>query len=134
MKQHILFLRRGCILPDEVNLRQEPFSEGWAEATETLATDLDARIRSAGWYFVWTEDSHSSQGLGRTPESAIHRALARALKEVKGRFNAAELGSIRITRNPGFRIARVTLHARQIQRQTSLDRAEEMHLQHSRVI
>jgi len=129
VKQHTLFLGKGCILSDGLDLPQEPFSEGWTEATETTTSELDARIRSAGWHFVWIEDSHSSRGLGRTPETAIHRGLVRALKEVKGRFNAAEVGPLHIARYPGFRMASVTLHTRQIQMQTSLDRADRMDIQ-----
>lgn len=128
MKQHTVFLREGCILPDRFNLHQQPFCEGWAEAVGPLVTELDASIRDAGWHFMWIESSHSSRALGRTPESAIHRALVHALEAMKGRFNAAELGSLKVTACLGFQMAKVTLHARHIQKQTSLDRAEERRL------
>ena len=121
MKINTIFLRDGCILPSQFALRQEPFSKGWAEAIGTVATELDARIRSVGWHFMWLADSYSSQALGRTAETAIHRALARTLPAVRGRFNAAELGSVHVTSFAGFHMARVTVHARQIQRQASLN-------------
>jgi|SRR6185437_4449505 len=121
MNLRAVFLRTGCILPDQFALRQEPFSNGWTEAIGTVATELDAAIRSVGWHFMWIVDSHGSRAFGRTAEIAIHRALVRALKEVKDRFNAAELDSVHITRLPGFRIARIRVEARQIQRQTSLN-------------
>ena len=57
----------------------------------------------------------------QTAETAIHRALVRALPGVNKRFNAAELDSIHVTSFPGFRIARVTVQARQIQSQASLN-------------
>jgi hypothetical protein len=116
-----IFLRDGCILPSEFALRQEPFSKGWAAAMETVASDLDARIRGVGWHFMWLADSHSSRALGRTAEAAIHRALARTLPAVRGRFNAAELDSVHVRSFAGFHIASVTVHARQIQRQASLN-------------
>jgi hypothetical protein len=125
MNQHAMFLRIGIILPQPFDLRQTPFCAGWTEATDNLVAELDARVRKAGWHFVWIEGSHASRGLGRSPETATHRALVRALKKVKGRFNAAELGSIAITSLLGFQMARVTIHARQIQEATSLDRPEE---------
>lgn len=94
---------------------------GWAEAMGTAATELDARIRGVGWHFMWLADSYSSQAIGRTAETAIHRALARTLPAVKGRFNAAELDSVQVISFAGFHIARVTIHARQIQREASLN-------------
>jgi hypothetical protein len=64
--------------------------------------------------------SYSRRGFGRTARTAINNAIALAFNEVKVRFNAAELGSISVSKYPGFQIARVTLHARQIQKQASL--------------
>ena len=116
-----MFLREGCILPSQFALRQEPFSSGWAEAIGTAATELDERIRIVGWHFMWLADSYSSQALGRTAETAIHRALARVLPLVSGRFNAAELDSVQVKSLAGFHIARVAVNARQIQRQASLN-------------
>ncbi len=121
MKVNTVFLRNECALPSQFDLLQEPFCNGWTEAIGTAASELDERIRIAGWHFMWLADSHSSQALGRTAEAAIHRALARALPVVKGRFNAAELGSIHVTNFPGFRLARVSVQARQIQSQASLN-------------
>ena len=121
MKINTIFLRDGCILPSQFTLLHEPFSKGWAEAMGTVATELDARIRSVGWHFMWLADSYSSQALGSTAETAIRCALARALPGVNKRFNAAELDSVHVVTFPGFRIARVTVQARQIQSQASLN-------------
>ena len=129
MKPHTVFLRSGCILPDRFDLRQEPFCDGWTETLGAPVSEVDARIRKAGWHFMWITDSHTSRGLGSTPEIAIHRALVRALGRVKGRFNAAELESCEVTSCLGLRIARIELHTRHIQKQTSLDSAEETQLQ-----
>lgn len=128
MKLHTVFLREECILPDRFDLCREPFCEDWTVVNGLLVSELDTRIRDAGWHFMWIADPHSSRGLGRTPETAIRRALVRGLKTVKGRFNAAELASIQITNCLGLQIARVTLDTRHIQKQTSLDSAEESRL------
>jgi hypothetical protein len=116
-----IFLRDGCTLPSEFVLRREPFSKGWAAAMGTVASELDAAIRGVGWHFMWLADSHSSRALGRTAETAIYRALTRALPAVRERFNAAELDSVRVTSFAGLHIARVTVHARQIQRHALLN-------------
>jgi hypothetical protein len=128
MKLDTVFLREGCILPDRLELLQEPFSKGWAEAVGIEAAELDAGIRGAGWHLMWIADSHSFWGIGRTPEAAIHRALVRALGKVEARFNAAELAWFQMRGRLGFQIANVTLHARQIQRDVSLDSAEDIRL------
>ena len=121
MKINTIFLRNECVLPSQFNLLREPFSRGWAEAIGTAAFELDAAIRGVGWHFMWLADSYSSQALARTVEAAIHRALARALPGVNRRFNAAEVDSIHVANFLGFRIARVTVQARQIQSQASLN-------------
>jgi hypothetical protein len=126
---HTVFLREGCILPDRFDLCKEPFCIGWTVAKGILASELDACIRNAGWHFMWMTDSHSSRGLGRTPEIATHRAVVSALKEVKGRFNAAELGSIRFTNCLGLKMASVTLHVRHIQKHASLAMAVDSRLE-----
>lgn len=112
MKITTMFLRNGCTLPSQFALRQKPFSRGWAEAMGTASAELDARIRRAGWHFMWLADSYSSQAFGRTAETAIHRALARTLPAVRARFNAAELDSVDVRSFAGFHLARVTVNAR----------------------
>jgi hypothetical protein len=121
VKINTVFLRDECTLPSQFDLLQEPFSRGWAEATGTKASELDTAIRGVGWHFMWLADSYSSRALGRTAETAIHRALAHVLPGVNKRFNAAELDSVHLMNFPGFRIARVTVQARQIQSQASLN-------------
>ncbi|MGA7343122.1 MAG: hypothetical protein WBE72_14085 [Terracidiphilus sp.] len=129
MNLHTVFLRETCVLPGRFHLTTEPFCKGWSAATWVVVSELDTSIRGAGWHFMWITDSHSFRGVGRTAETAIHRALVRALKEVKGRFNAAELSSFQISNCLGLQIARVTLDTRHIQKQASLDSAAESRLQ-----
>ena len=121
-----MFLRKGCILPDGFTLRQERFSETWMSIEDMTSAVLDERVRNAGWHFMWLEDACSSGGVGRTAASAIEKAIGSALAQIKGRFNVAELDSIRVSRYPGFQIARITLHTRHIQQQASLGLIDEM--------
>jgi len=74
---------------------------------------------------MWVSRSCSRRGYGWTEETATQRALDRALKGIAERFNAAEFDSLRVTRLLGFYIANVTMEARQIQQNTSLDIEEE---------
>jgi hypothetical protein len=124
---HSIFLRSGCILPDRVDPPRESFCDNWAHVEGIEASDFDVIIRRAGWHFMWVHGSCSRRGYGLTEESAIHRALARSLRGITRRFNAAEFDSLRIKRFPGFYIANVTMEARQIQQNTSLDVVDEGH-------
>lgn len=124
---HSIFLRTRCILPDRVNPLKESFCGSWDQVERIEASDFDVMIRRAGWHFMWVQGSCSRRAYGSTEEKATHRALARALRGIAGRFNAAEFGSLRITRFPGFYIANVTMEARQIQQNTSLDIVDDVH-------
>lgn len=128
MMNNTVFLRTECILPEDIQLRQEELSADWKAVIGTLVTDLDNRIRRAGWHFMWMLNSHSSRCFGGTEDAAIHRALVHALRKVQLRFNAAELDDVQVTKYPYFRMAKVTLHARQIQKKALSDWLEEINL------
>jgi hypothetical protein len=121
-----MFLRTDCLLPDGMGLIQKQFGEKWMAVENATAATLDVRIRNAGWHFMCLQTSHSRVGIGRTAESATGKAMALALKQTEGRFNAAELGLVKVTRYPGFHVARATLHTRQIQQHASLGLVDEM--------
>lgn len=129
MKLHSVFLRKGCILPDRLDPLQTAVGDNWSLVEAILAPVFDTMIRQAGWHFMCIQGSCSGKGLGRTQEQATQRALARALRGVRRRFNGAELEFVQVTKYPGFHIANVTLQPRQIQQQTSFDIAGEMHPQ-----
>ncbi len=65
-------------------------------------------------------EAYSCLAFGRTAESARRRAITLALTKVKMSFNAAELGLVRFTKYPGFQVAKIILHTRQIQQHASL--------------
>lgn len=116
-----MFLREACTLPDQFVLHQERFCQNWMLVEDLDAAALDAKIRSAGWHFMWMLGSNCRRGCGRTPDGAVHRALERALKMTARKCNASELDSFLVKKYPGFYIAKVTLHPRRIQHLTSLD-------------
>ncbi len=126
VKLNAMFLRTGCILPDGIGLIQRRFGENWMSVENATAATLDVGIRNAGWHFMCLQTAHSRLGIGRTAESATNKAMALALKQTEGRFNAAELGAVKVTRFPGLYVARATLHTRQIQQRASLGLVDEM--------
>jgi hypothetical protein len=123
-----MFLRTGCELPVAVSLLQRNFCDSWMSADGMTSSVLDLAVRKAGWHFIWLVAPHSSFGIGQTAESATSSAVVLALKNIEQRFNAAELCSVKVTKYPGFRVARVTLHPRQIQPNVSLGLADEITL------
>lgn len=125
MTPHTVFLRAGCVLPEGIGLLQKPFGRRWALVQGIAAASLDRKIRAAGWHFMWLQDSASRRGLGFTDEAAIRSALAHALSQLRERFNAAEIESLQVAHYPGFRVARVGLQPRHIQRRALLDSVNE---------
>jgi len=121
VKLHSVFLRNQCILPDRMDLLREPCGEDWMLADEITALEFYSLIRERGWHFMWVHGSCSRRGLGPTQEVATEHALARALKGVARRFNAAELVDVQATKVAGFHIARVTLEPRELEQYSSLD-------------
>jgi hypothetical protein len=126
VKLSAMFLRTDCILPEGMGLVQRRFGEKWMSVDNVTSATLDARVRNAGWHFMYLQIAHSHIGIGRTAESATSKAMALALKQTDGRFNAAELGLVKVTRYPGFHVARATLHTRQIQQHASLGLVDQM--------
>jgi hypothetical protein len=129
VKLHSVFLRSSCVLPHSLDPLREPFGENWTHVEEIAAPDLDRMIRQAGWHFIMVSGAFFRRGFARTQEEAIHRALARALKAVARRCNAAEFNSVQVTEFAGFHIANVIVQPRQIRQYTSLDVSDERHPQ-----
>jgi hypothetical protein len=121
-----MFLRAGCTLPNGLDLKQVQFGNSWMSVENAANTALDAAVRKAGWHFMWIVNACSRFGFGRTGASAAKRAITRALEQTQARFNAAELGSIKMSQYPGFQIARATLLTRHIQERASLGLIDEM--------
>jgi hypothetical protein len=126
---HSVFLRSGCILPDRLNFRRQPYGDGWSVVEEFPALIFDTMVRQAGWHFIWLQGACSRWGFGLSQEVAFRRGLLRALGGVSKRFNAAELDSIQFTQYPGFQIAIVTVQPLQIQESAKINNAAEQHQQ-----
>jgi hypothetical protein len=116
----------GCVLPNGLHLIQKPFDTKWMSVENAAPAQLDLAVREAGWHFMWIESACSRLGCGRTDEAASNRAITRALTQTKARFNAAELGLLRVSRYLGFRVAKATLHTRHIQERASLGLIDEL--------
>ena len=112
-------------MPPHFGLAPQPCADNWTLRDDTGSPVLDTMIPQAGWHFVWVRGFYSHSGVGRSRDGAIHRALARVLKGLKMRFNAAELESVQVSSYPFFHIAKVTVQACHIQKHASLEQAVE---------
>ncbi len=121
MKLHCIFLRNGCILPSCLDPLREAFGKDWTHVEGVSSSGFDTMIRHAGWHFIWLRGSWSRMGCARTLEAAIDRALARALRAVTKRGNAAEFASVYVTELLGFLISIVTVQSRQIQEHSLME-------------
>ena len=126
VKLNAMFIRTDCILPDGMGLIQTRFGEKWMSVENATATTLDIKIRNAGWHFMFLQTAHSRVGIGRTAESATSKAMTLALGQTEGRFNAAELGLVKVSRYLGFHVARATIYTRHIQQHAFLGLVDEM--------
>ena len=121
-----IFFRVGSILPHGLHLKQRTFDKKWMVAENAAPAHLDLAVRDAGWHFMWIDSACSRLGCGRTDEAATHRAIARALSHTRTRFNAAELGSVQVSRYMGLHVAKATLHTRHIQKNGWLSQVDEI--------
>jgi hypothetical protein len=126
VKPPAIFLRVGCVLPNGLHLKQKPFDTAWTTVENAAPAQLDLAVRDAGWHFMWIESACSHFGCGGTDKAAITRAITRSLTHTPTRFNAAELGSVRVSSYLGLHVAKVTLHARHIQQGASPGPTGEM--------
>ena len=116
-------------MPPGLALIQEPFCESWMSLENITTAALQIKVRNAGWYFTLLAEAHSCLGIDQTIESACNKAIALALNKVQQRFSVAELSLLKITKYPGFHIARVVLQTLQIEQHVSLRPVDEMPLQ-----
>lgn len=83
-------------------------------AGDISAVGMDAKLRESGWHFRWILAGFSRHGYGTTEAAAVAHAITCALRHIRAEFNVAEVDQIQVSNYGGFRIARVTAHARQI--------------------
>jgi hypothetical protein len=116
MKLNSVFLRTGCILPNQLVPLRQPVDDNWTRVEDLPGYVFNTMIRQAGWRLMRIENFCTRSGFGTSQQDAISRALTRALEAVAQRFNAAELFSVQVASHLGIHFSTVTLQPRQIQR------------------
>jgi len=121
VKLHSVFLRKGCALPANFDLLQEPCGKNWTLLEEIGAHTFDTMVHQAGWNFLYGRPSCSRIGVGRGPDAAARHALTRALKGIPAHLSAAELQSVQVAKHLGLHIATVVLQPRHVLHYSSFD-------------
>jgi hypothetical protein len=111
-----VYLRRQCQLPPNIDLQQNSVDEDWNAVADISGWDLNDRVLEQGWHCIWVSGQYSRVGIGRSPETAASKAVLATLHAVPPSWNAAEIDSISIASYMAFSVAKVTIHARQIQK------------------
>lgn len=114
-----VLLRVRAEMPQGLTLAADGFREGWNRLRTRNAKGLERKLKACRWHFIPDKPMMAS-GTGQTPQDAIARALDHALAEVGPEQNAIEVGEIQSTQYPWFWLARVSIHAFQIQKSEEL--------------
>lgn len=120
-----VLLRERVALPDRFKLVTEEFCEGWDFVRSGDGHWLDKKIRRCGWHFIRSAEGSSKSGIGQTPQEAIASALESTLRCVSRRFNAAEVGHIKLKEYRWFVFATVRAYPYQIQKSAILSVSEQ---------
>jgi hypothetical protein len=131
VKLNAMFLPTGCILPDGMGLIQTRFGENGMSVENATAATLDMGSECGVELHVPADRAFTCWHRSR-PHRLPPRRWLSPLSRPRGRFNAADLGVVNVTRYRGFHVARATLHTRQIQQHASLGLVDEMVLRQIR--
>lgn len=129
LKIGIVFVHTDMFIPDSVSVQRETFCFDWQMITNLSGDDLDRRIRSDGWNFMFMGGALRSTSWGSWSGTAIRCAAIRVLKKVRAtKLNTFEITAIRARRFLGIPYVIVIGHPRHIQKGTVLQNiAERIH-------
>jgi len=120
-----VLVREQIELPVGFKLATEEFREGWNFVRSSDAKRLKKKIHTQGWNFIKIADGALRSGVGDTSQEAIASALKLALRNVNGRFNAAEVKHIELTHYPWFFLARVKVNSYRVQQGAMLQAMDQ---------
>jgi hypothetical protein len=124
-----ILIKDGTLLPTSLHIESEPCVPGWKLVTQLDGYELGRVVEKAGWAFFYNAAEVKAGAFGTNGPKMARRAIARILKNPKlERFNCLEiskgssLGSVRF---PGIWYVTVSAHARHIQQDLFLFRAQD---------
>jgi hypothetical protein len=114
-----IFLRKRCLTPEGMSLRLTTVDSVW-DSVDMSEREFTTAIESHGWHCMWLTGRFSRVSVGRTAETATSKVMKAGLDALSTSFNAAEVDLLRVATYRGFSVARVTIHARHVQREATL--------------
>lgn len=110
---HVL-IRTSARLPKHMGLSGTLLNQGWMLLSENVHS-FDSKVRTADWHFFSITEEKRACAVARRMEDAVARALRRALRRIKGRYNAAEICEIQQWSIAGLSFCRVSVATRHVQ-------------------
>jgi hypothetical protein len=111
------------LITRSLNLSSQPYMGAWGVLT---TTDLELRIREAGWQFFFMAAAVNARVYGSVSPNSIKRALKQIFAKVRRQdFNCLQVVGIRQGRFLGVPYTNVCVHSRHIQQGFLLQTDEE---------
>jgi hypothetical protein len=111
------------LITRSLNLSSQPYLGAWGILT---TTDLELRIREAGWQFFFLAEAVNARVYGSVSPDSIKRALKQIFSKVRRQdFNCLQVVSIQQRKFLGVPYTTVCVHSRHIQQGFLLQSDEE---------
>jgi hypothetical protein len=121
VKQGSVFIRRGTLTPESLELESEEAGEGWDRVRNREAGGLDLALRDVGWHMVYIAERVHGFAFGLVGQNTIRTAAASLLRKLRPQmFNCVEVIGITARHFAGVPYVHVIGCARHIQRSSEI--------------
>ena len=116
VKQGSVFIRRGTVTPESLELESEDIGEGWDCVRNSEAGGLDLSLRGVGWHMMYIADRIHGFAFGLVGQNTIRTAAASLLRKLRPQmFNSVEIIGVTAQHFAGVPYVHVIGCARHIQ-------------------
>ena len=116
VKQGSVFIRRGTVTPESLELESEEIGEGWDRVRNSEASGLDLSLRGVGWHMIYIADRIHGFAFGPIGQNTICTAAASLLRKLRPQmFNSVEIIGVTAQHFAGVPYVHVIGCARHIQ-------------------
>jgi len=116
IKPGTLLIEEGVIFPDSLQVKSEPYSNGWRIVKELDGYGLDRTMSEAGWTCFYMANEISASAVALNGKESLSKAVNQILTKLKlERFNSLEITQVVTKRFLGLPHTTVSAHARHIQ-------------------
>jgi hypothetical protein len=111
-----ILISETAVLPESVSIVSKPYSSPWRTVLDIESSNLDRRIREAGWHFFFLAGEVKASVLGSNVPKGIQTAIARLSAAMKWQnFNSLQIACVEQKKFCGIPYVSVSAHWRHIQ-------------------